>query len=84
MKRRKFGLRRDEEDTLRRRALAEAIEMVVEDSGDSNSLCQWSTSLFFGTRHNALFCRSWFPASGDLKYVFLIKNFDYRDSPFDC
>ncbi|CAA2971662.1 uncharacterized protein LOC111398664 [Olea europaea var. sylvestris] len=72
VKRRKFGLRRDEEDTLRRRALAEAIEMVVEDSGDSNSLCQWSTSLFFGTRHNALFCRSWFPASGDLKGILII------------
>ncbi|KAL2544830.1 alpha/beta-hydrolase superfamily protein [Forsythia ovata] len=72
VKRRKFGLRRDEEDTLRRRALAEAIEMVEEDTGDWNSPCQWSTSLFFGTRLNALFCRSWFPAPGDLKGILII------------
>ncbi|CAI9757097.1 unnamed protein product [Fraxinus pennsylvanica] len=72
VKRRKFGLRRDEEDTLRRRVLAEAIEMVEEDTGDSNSRCHWSTSLFFGTRRNALFCRSWFPASGDLKGILII------------
>lgn len=65
---RKFGIRRDEEDTLRRRALAEAIDMVAED----NSECQCTTSLFFGVRRNALFCRSWFPVSGELKYALSI------------
>ncbi|CAI9771728.1 unnamed protein product [Fraxinus pennsylvanica] len=70
--RRKFGLRRDEEDTLRRRALAEDIEMMVEDTGDWNSRCQWNTFLFYGARRNALFCRSWFPVSGELKGILII------------
>ncbi|KAI3468189.1 hypothetical protein Pfo_024852 [Paulownia fortunei] len=65
---RKFGVRRDEEDTMRRRALAEAIEMVAED----NSGCQCTTSLFFGVRRNALFCRSWFPVSGEIKGILII------------
>lgn len=69
-KRRKFALRRDEEDTQRRRALAEALEMVVEnETGDDGCRCRWNTSLFFSVRRNALFCRSWFPVSGELKYV---------------
>ncbi|KAK6140783.1 hypothetical protein DH2020_025479 [Rehmannia glutinosa] len=68
VRRRKFGIRRDEEDTMRRRALAEAIEMVTED----NSGCQCTTSLFFGVRRNALFCRSWFPASGEIKGILII------------
>ncbi|GFP82884.1 caffeoylshikimate esterase [Phtheirospermum japonicum] len=68
VRRRKFGIRRDEEDTMRRRALAEAIEMVVED----NSGCQCTTSLFFGVRRNALFCRSWFPVSGEMKGILII------------
>ncbi|KAG5591492.1 hypothetical protein H5410_042006 [Solanum commersonii] len=62
-KRRKFALRRDEEDTQRRRALAEALDMVVENDGVS---CRWNTSLFFGARRNALFCRSWFPVTDEL------------------
>lgn len=65
-KRRKFALRRDEEDTQRRRALAEALDMVVESDGFQ---CRWSTSLFFGVHRNALFCRSWFPVSDELRYV---------------
>ncbi|KAK6161899.1 hypothetical protein DH2020_001740 [Rehmannia glutinosa] len=68
VRRRKFGIRRDEEDTMRRRALAEAIEMVTED----NSGCQCTTSLFFGVRRNALFCRSWFPVSGEIKGILII------------
>lgn len=68
VRRRKFGIRRDEEDTMRRRALAEAIEMVTED----NSWCQWTTSLFFGVRRNALFCRSWFPVSGEIRYALFV------------
>ncbi|XP_073301586.1 uncharacterized protein [Primulina huaijiensis] len=72
IRRRKLIRRRDEEDTLRRRALAEAVEMVTEDIDDMNSRCQWTTSLFFGDRQNALFCRSWFPASGDLKGILII------------
>lgn len=80
MKKRK--LRKDEEDTLRRRALAEALQMVAadagagmeseSDSGNGNSQCLWSTSLFFGVRRNALFCRSWLPVSGELKGILII------------
>ncbi|KAL7159299.1 hypothetical protein ABFS83_01G018300 [Erythranthe nasuta] len=65
---RKFGVRRDEEDTLRRRALAEAIDMVADD----NSRCQWTTSLFFGVRRNALFSRSWLPVYGEIKGILII------------
>ncbi|KAL6533953.1 hypothetical protein OROHE_013786 [Orobanche hederae] len=68
VRRRKFGIRRDEEDTMRRRALAEAVEMMTEDSGG----CQCTTSLFFGVRRNALFCRSWFPISGEIKGILII------------
>ncbi|PHT40493.1 hypothetical protein CQW23_19347 [Capsicum baccatum] len=68
-KRRKFALRRDEEDTQRRRALAEALDMVVENDG---FLCRWNTFLFFGARPNALFCRSWFPFSDELRGIIII------------
>ncbi|XP_059274996.1 uncharacterized protein LOC132029690 [Lycium ferocissimum] len=68
-KRRKFALRRDEEDTQRRRALAEALEMVVENE---TADCRWNTSLFFGIRRNALFCRSWFPVSDELRGIIII------------
>ncbi|KAL0311939.1 UNVERIFIED_CONTAM: hypothetical protein Sradi_5593200 [Sesamum radiatum] len=68
VRRRKFSIQRDEEDTMRRRALAEAIEMVTED----DRRCKWTTSLFFGVKRNALFCRSWFPVSGELKYVLFV------------
>lgn len=68
-KRRKFALQRDEEDTLRRRALAESLEMVpATGDGEGSVRCEWNTFLFFGSRCNALFCRSWFPDSGELKY----------------
>ncbi|KAK4419934.1 hypothetical protein Salat_2406300 [Sesamum alatum] len=68
LRRRKFCIQRDEEDTMRRRALAEAIEMVTED----DSGCKWTTSLFFGVKRNALFCRSWFPVSGEVKGILII------------
>ena len=58
--------RREEEDTLRRRALAEGLDMGFETE-DGEIRCRWSTSLFFGVRRNALFCRSWFPATDELK-----------------
>lgn len=60
--------RLEEEDTLRRRALAEGIDMT----GDGDSHCRWSTSLFFGVRRNALFCRSWLPVTGELKGILII------------
>ena len=60
--------RREEEDTLRRRALAESLSMV-DETGDGTSRCRWSTSLFFGVKGNALFVRSWFPVTGEMKYV---------------
>ncbi|KAI7994407.1 Caffeoylshikimate esterase [Camellia lanceoleosa] len=68
---RRFAIRREEEDTLRRRALAEGLSMVAE-TDDRTSPCQWSTSLFFGVRRNALFVRSWFPVSGELKGIMVI------------
>ncbi|CAI9093563.1 OLC1v1029094C1 [Oldenlandia corymbosa var. corymbosa] len=80
----KKKIRKDEEDTLRRRALAEALQMVSdvgrvsdtteseEEIGNWNPRCLWSTSLFFGVRHNALFCRSWLPAFGELKGIMII------------
>nr|GMD44209.1 monoglyceride lipase [Ipomoea batatas] len=72
-KRRKFALQRDEEDTLRRRGLAESLEMVPSvGDGEESLRCEWSTFLFFGTRRNALFCRSWFPNSGELKGIMII------------
>ncbi|KAK6927345.1 Serine aminopeptidase, S33, partial [Dillenia turbinata] len=60
-------MRMEEEDTLRRRALAEAFEMISEENENGESVCEWNTSLFFGARRNALFCRSWFPSSADIK-----------------
>lgn len=76
----KFRRRRsleEEEDTLRRRALAEALKMVPvsiegEEERESSEDCRWSTSLFFGVRRNALFCRSWFPVSGNSKGIIII------------
>ncbi|GKV03450.1 hypothetical protein SLEP1_g15744 [Rubroshorea leprosula] len=69
--RRRSVWRRDEEDTLRRRALAEDLDMGFE-TGDGEIRCRWSTSLFFGVRRNALFCRSWFPVTGELKGILII------------
>ncbi|KAK9099058.1 hypothetical protein Syun_026103 [Stephania yunnanensis] len=56
--------RRDEEDALRRRALAEGLDM--------GNGCVCGTSLSFGTRRNALFCRNWMPISGELKGILII------------
>lgn len=61
---RKFVLKREEEDILRRRALAEGLKMVT---GDGSGRCEWTTSLFYGVRGNALFCRSWLPVAGETK-----------------
>ncbi|KAA8521852.1 hypothetical protein F0562_012526 [Nyssa sinensis] len=68
---RRFAFRRDEEDTLKRRALAEDLQMVLE-TDDWTSGCKCSTSLFFGVRRNALFCRSWFPVNGEMKGIMII------------
>ncbi|OAY26781.1 monoacylglycerol lipase [Manihot esculenta] len=59
--------RLEEEDTLRRRALAEGIDMA-----DGDFQCRWGTYLFFGVRRNALFCRSWLPVTGELKGILII------------
>ncbi|XAR70839.1 2-acylglycerol O-acyltransferase [Bertholletia excelsa] len=71
--RRSFAARREEEDTLKRRALAESLQMVSETDDRANR-CQWSTSLFFGLRRNALFCRSWFPVIGEIKGILIIMH----------
>ncbi|KAF8400887.1 hypothetical protein HHK36_014190 [Tetracentron sinense] len=57
--------RRDEDDALGRRALAEGLEMV--SGSEEGDVCRCSTYVFFGARRNSLFCRSWFPVSGDMK-----------------
>lgn len=65
-RKRKSLWKMEEEDTMRRRSLAEGLDMGFDDAGlDFES--RWGTSLFFGVRHNALFCRSWIPVSGELK-----------------
>ncbi|XP_022750155.1 uncharacterized protein LOC111299306 isoform X1 [Durio zibethinus] len=71
--RRRSVWRREEEDTLRRRALAEGLDMGFEN-GDGEIRCCWSTSIFFGVRRNALFCRSWFPATGELRGILIIMH----------
>ncbi|XAR69290.1 2-acylglycerol O-acyltransferase [Bertholletia excelsa] len=69
---RRFARRRiEEEDTMRRRALAESLAMVA-DTDEGSCRCRWSTSLFFGVRRNALFVRSWFPATGEIKGIMVI------------
>lgn len=65
-KRRVVFRKAEEEDVSRRRALAEEVKMVPEAAG-GRAPCRWSRSLFFGSRSNALFSRSWFPASGEMK-----------------
>uniref|UniRef100_A0A2P2KNC9 Uncharacterized protein MANES_16G074300 n=1 Tax=Rhizophora mucronata TaxID=61149 RepID=A0A2P2KNC9_RHIMU len=60
--------RLEEEDTLRRRSLAEGVAMT----GDGDFRCRWNTSLFFGIRQNALFYRSWYPITGELKGILII------------
>ncbi|XP_023522614.1 uncharacterized protein LOC111786611 [Cucurbita pepo subsp. pepo] len=67
VKKRRLVWRMEEEDTQRRRALAEVIEMG-ENIGDGGFHGRWSTSLFYGVKRNALFCRSWLPESGELNY----------------
>lgn len=53
---------------MRRRALAEGLEMISDDSG----MCKCNTSLFFGATRNALFCRSWIPVFGEMKGILII------------
>ncbi|TYH69389.1 hypothetical protein ES332_D05G051900v1 [Gossypium tomentosum] len=69
--RRKSLWRLEEEDTLRRRSLAEGLNMGFETE-DGEIQYRWNTSLFFGVRRNALFSRSWLPATGELKGILII------------
>lgn len=55
----------EEEDTARRRSLAEGVEIGEIDS-------RWSSFLFYGRRGNALFSRSWLPLSGELRGILII------------
>ncbi|KAG9449138.1 hypothetical protein H6P81_009103 [Aristolochia fimbriata] len=68
--RRRNVFRRVEDDAPRRRALAEGLTMVPDP--DDGTACRWSTSLFYGSRANALFSRSWFPVSGQMKGILII------------
>ncbi|KAL9279168.1 putative 2-acylglycerol O-acyltransferase [Arabidopsis thaliana] len=62
--RRKMAWKLEEEDTARRRSLAEGVEMA----GDGEISC----SLFYGRRGNALFSRSWLPISVELRGILII------------
>ncbi|CAL9771175.1 unnamed protein product [Musa acuminata subsp. burmannicoides] len=63
----------EEEDVLRRRALAERVEMVpLSEEGGGEVACRCGTFLFLGPRRTALYCRSWLPASGDLRGILVI------------
>ncbi|XP_010491905.1 PREDICTED: caffeoylshikimate esterase [Camelina sativa] len=66
--RRKMAWKLEEEDTARRRSLAEGVEMF----GDGEISCRWNSSLFYGRRGNALFSRSWLPLSGELRGILII------------
>ncbi|KAE9459154.1 hypothetical protein C3L33_08942, partial [Rhododendron williamsianum] len=65
--------RKEEEDTLRRRALAQDFPMLYE-TDDGAGRCESATSLFYGVRRNALFVRSWFPVTGELKGIMVIMH----------
>ncbi|URE49006.1 Monoglyceride lipase [Musa troglodytarum] len=63
----------EEEDARRRRALAEEVEMVPESAeSEEGGACRWRTFDFVGPRRRVLFCRSWLPASGDLRCIMVI------------
>ncbi|XP_068637720.1 uncharacterized protein [Aristolochia californica] len=68
--RRRTVFRRAEDDATRRRALAEGLTMVPD--ADFGIACRWSTSLFYGSRRNALFSRSWLPVSDQMKGILII------------
>ncbi|URE48761.1 Monoglyceride lipase [Musa troglodytarum] len=58
----------EEEDVLRRRALAERVEMApLSEEGGGEVACRCGTFLFLGPRRTALYCRSWVPTSGGLR-----------------
>ncbi|CAL9195801.1 unnamed protein product [Musa hybrid cultivar] len=63
----------EEEDVLRRRAIAGGVKMVTtSEEGGADVACRCRTFVFVGPRWSALFCRSWVPASGDLRGIILI------------
>ncbi|XP_031488522.1 uncharacterized protein LOC116256323 [Nymphaea colorata] len=68
--RRRKAAFREEEAVLRRRILAESVEMVVGDAGVAT--CEWSTSIFVNARCNSLFVRSWMPSSGEMRAIIII------------
>ncbi|XP_073000234.1 uncharacterized protein [Typha latifolia] len=76
--RRGGGLRKrwraaEEEDARRRKALAEAVDMMGSSDGTGGGRCRWETFELVGPRRNALFCRSWLPATtGDMRGILLI------------
>ncbi|MQL78826.1 hypothetical protein Taro_011260 [Colocasia esculenta] len=74
--------REEEEDALRRRILAEDLKMLPPlDAGAET--CAWETWLHSGPRRNALFCRSWVPKKGDMKFRrtwFLLLTCPIRES----
>ena len=68
--RRRSGVRRvkrdEEEDTKKRRILAESLSMGNPSDGGFDS-CVRETSVHVGPSKSALFCRSWLPAVGEKK-----------------
>ncbi|KAG1346620.1 monoglyceride lipase-like [Cocos nucifera] len=72
-----YSLRRraaaEEDDVRRRRALAEGLAMVEPSDGEHGVFsCKSETFLLAGARRDALFCRSWVPASGVMKGILVI------------
>ncbi|XP_073110734.1 uncharacterized protein [Elaeis guineensis] len=66
----------EEEDVRRRRALAEELAMV-HPSDDRDGGCRWETFVLLGSRRNFLFCRSWVPSAGHMRWLF---HLNYVDS----
>ncbi|KAL8259553.1 hypothetical protein R6Q59_027506 [Mikania micrantha] len=68
-----FRRRGIEDDVVRRRAIAEEIQMVKSSIDDDwISRCHANAFLFYGTGRNALFCRSWIPMSGEIRGILII------------
>ncbi|CAN6441199.1 unnamed protein product [Victoria cruziana] len=65
--RRRKAAFREEEAVMRRRILAESVEMVLGDA-----TCVWSTTIFVSPRCNSLFVRSWMPSSGEMRGIMII------------
>ncbi|XP_078431900.1 uncharacterized protein LOC144703579 [Wolffia australiana] len=65
------GRRDEEEDTRKRRILAEGLSMA-HPTGCETGSCFWKTSMHVGPSKSFLFCRSWLPAAGEMRGILII------------